>query len=297
MLAQPAHLAGSSHLGLTCNTDGAPGLGPDNMAFSTNAADDGATVPDSEDSDLEASFAWHDEETRLRYARLAARARAQELAYAQKLARQNEMEHERARDRQRDQSRSRSRSRSNTRNSVFTGLFHHRRERQASHHSASLSRPGTPTNEKTYATFLYFLFSLSRRTQLTIQQCYKVPSSQVHPHFPFRVIQVDPLLRELTAGLISTVLSFFLSPDTLVSSAILPDLQEASSLCSPRAGRRLSASRLFGRQQGGWCPFGPRGPQTKSCSSHHPTHRRRSPDPSRQTSQSNLPVPSPIVQD
>ena len=153
-------------MGLTCNAeDGAPGLGPNNMAFSTNADNDGATIADSEDSDLEASFAWHDEETRLRYARLAARARAQELAYAQKLARQNEMEHERARDWKRDQSRSRSRSRSKTRNPVFTGLFHHRRERHASHGSASMSRPGTPTNEKMYVTSLFFFL----RTQLTIQ--------------------------------------------------------------------------------------------------------------------------------
>jgi len=162
MLVQPADLTEGSHLGLTCNDDGAPGPAHNNMAFATNASDDGATVAtvaDSEDSDLEASFAWHDEETRLRYARLAARARVQELAYAQKLARQNEIKHERARDRQRDQSRSRSRSRSNTRNSVFNGLFHHhRRERQASHSSMSMSRPGTPTNEKTYATFLYMSF-------------------------------------------------------------------------------------------------------------------------------------------
>jgi hypothetical protein len=235
MLVQPADLADGSHLGLTYDADGAPGLGHNNMAFSTNAADDDATAPDSGDSDLEASFAWHDEETRLRYARLAARARAQELAYAQKLARQNDVEHERARDRQRDQSRSRSRSRSNTRNPVFTGLFHHcreRRERQASLRSASVSRPGTPTNEKTYATFLYTFL----RTQLTIQQCYKVPSSQVHPHSPFRVIQVDPLLCELTTGLISTVLSFFVSPNTFVPSTILFDAQEASSFRSPRAG-------------------------------------------------------------
>jgi hypothetical protein len=154
MLVQPADLTGGSHLGLTCNAGGAPDLGHNNMVLATNAGDDDATVADSEDSDLESSFAWHDEETRLRYARLAARARAQELAYAQKLARQNEMVHERARDRQRDQSRSRSRSRSNTRNPVFTGLFHHRRERHASHGSASISRPGTPTHEKTYATFL-----------------------------------------------------------------------------------------------------------------------------------------------
>ena len=164
MLVQPANLAGGSHLGLTCDPDEAPVLGPNNMAFATNAGDDDATVADSEDSDLEASFAWHDEETRLRYARLAARARAQELAYAQKLARQNEMENERARDWKRHQSRSRSRSRSNTRNPVFTGLFH-RRERHASHGSASMSRPGTPTNEKTYSIFLFIFL----RTQLTNQ--------------------------------------------------------------------------------------------------------------------------------
>lgn len=233
MLVLPSDLTGGSHLGLTCDTEnGAPALGPNNMAFSTNANNDDATVADSEDSDLEASFAWHDEETRLRYARLAARARAQELAYAQKLARQNEIEHERARDWERDQSRSRSRSRSKSRNPVFTGLFHHRRERHASHGSASMSRPGTPTNEKMYVTSLFFFL----RTQLTIQpQCYKVPSSQVHPNPPFRVIQVNSLLRELTAGLISTVLSFFLSQDTFIPSTVLPDVQEASSFCSPRA--------------------------------------------------------------
>lgn len=148
-------------MGLTYNADEAPPLSHNDMPFSTNPSDDDATVADSEGSDLESSFAWHDEETRLRYARLAARARAQELAYAQKLARQNEMEHERARDRRRDQSRSRSRSRSNTRTPVFTGLFHQRRERHASHGSASISRPGTPNNEKWYATFPRTFFFLS----------------------------------------------------------------------------------------------------------------------------------------
>lgn len=164
MLVQPADLTRGSHLGLTCNnTDEAP-LNHEDVPFSTNPTDDDATVADSEDSDLEASFAWHDEETRLRYARLAARARAQELAYAQKLARQNEIEHERARDRERDQSRSRSRSRSKTRNPVFTGLFHQRRERHASHGSASMSRPGTPNNEKSYASLL----SIFLRSRLTV---------------------------------------------------------------------------------------------------------------------------------
>ena len=182
MLVQPADLTGGSHLGLTCNADQAPGLDRDNMAFPihTNAGDDDATVADSEDSDFEASFTWHDEETRLRYARLAARARVQELAYAQKLARQNEMEHERARDRQRDQSRSRSRSRSNTRNSVFTGLFHHRKERHASHRSASVSRPGTPTNEKTYATSLCTFL----RTQLTNHSVLQGPLFSSSSLFP-----------------------------------------------------------------------------------------------------------------
>ena len=151
-------------MGLTYNADDARGLNHSNKAFSTNASDDEATVADSEDSDLEASFAWHDEETRLRYARLAARARAQELAYAQKLARQTEMEHERARDRHRDQSRSRSRSRSKTRNPIFTGLFHNRRERHASQCSATMSRPGTPNNEKSYVPFLCSFL----RTRITL---------------------------------------------------------------------------------------------------------------------------------
>ena len=168
MLVQPADLTGGSHLGLTYNADEPPHLNHNHTPFSTNPSDDDATAPDSGGSDLEASFAWHDEETRLRYARLAARARAQELAYAQKLARKSEMEHERARDRRRDQSRSRSRSRSNTRNPVFTGLFHHRRERHASHGSTTMSRPGTPNNEKWYATFLCNLFFWSCfRIQLT----------------------------------------------------------------------------------------------------------------------------------
>jgi hypothetical protein len=166
MLVQPADLTGGSHLGLTCNIDGAPALGH-NVPFATNASNDGATVAESEESDLEASFAWHDEETRLRYARLAARARAQELAYAQK------MERERARDRQRDQGRSRSRSRSNTRTPVFTGFFHHRRERHASHGSATMSRPGTPNNEKSYVTS--FLHSSQNSSNETIHSVTRSP--------------------------------------------------------------------------------------------------------------------------